>query len=95
MDNLGPFLLKHKDLRLKKVLTVHDISPIMLPLHFERIVHDCIIRFDSETVLPRLIQNTDLTIVDSYSTMKDLIDRFKVDNEKLAVIPLGVDTSFF
>ena len=95
MDNLGPFLLRHKDLRIKKVLTVHDISLVMLPPHYERIVRDRILRFDFTTVLPRLIQNTDLTIVDSYSTMTDLIAQFRVDKEKLAVVHLGVDTSFF
>jgi glycosyltransferase involved in cell wall biosynthesis len=52
-------------------------------------------RFDFATVLPRLIKNTDLTIVDSYSTMADLIAKFGVNKEKLTVVHLGVDTSFF
>jgi glycosyltransferase involved in cell wall biosynthesis len=95
VGNLGPFLLRHKDLRIKKVLTVHDIAPVMLRLHPERIVSDWVARWDFTTVLPRLIQNTDLTIVDSYSTMADLIAQFRVDKEKLAVVHLGVDTSFF
>jgi len=95
VDNLGPFLLRHTDLRIKKVLTVLDIARVMLPPHYERIVRDRILRFDFTTVLPRLIQNTDLTIVPSYSTMTDLIAQFRIDKEKLAVVHLGVDTSFF
>jgi glycosyltransferase involved in cell wall biosynthesis len=95
VDNLGPFLFRHKDLRIKKVLTVHDISPVMLPPHYERIVRDRIFRFDFTTVLPKLVENTDLTIVDSYSTMTDLIAKFGVSREKLTVVHPGVDTSFF
>jgi glycosyltransferase involved in cell wall biosynthesis len=95
LDNLGPFLFRHRDLRAKKVLTVHDISPIMLPPQYERVVLDRILRFDFATVLPKLIDNCDLIIVDSYSTMKDLIAKFGVRKDKLAVIHLGVDMSFF
>jgi glycosyltransferase involved in cell wall biosynthesis len=95
VGNLGPFLLRHKDLRTKKVLTVHDIAPLMLQLRFERIVRDRVGRWDFTTVLPRLIQNTDLIIVHSYSTMTDLIAKFQVAKEKLVVVHQGVDTSFF
>jgi glycosyltransferase involved in cell wall biosynthesis len=95
LDNLGPFLFRHKDLQIKKVLTVHDISPVILPPQYERMVRDRIQRFDFTTVLPRLIENTDLTLVVSYSTMTDLIAKFGVSKEKLAVVHLGVDTSFF
>jgi len=90
VDNLGPFLLRHRNLPAKKVLTVHDIAPVMLPQ-----AYNCILRFDFTTVLPKLIENTDLTIVDSYSTMTDLIAKFGVRKDKLTVIHLGVDTSFF
>lgn len=95
VDNLGPFLFRHKDSRIKKVLTVHDISPLMLPPQYERIVRDRIFRFDFATVLPKLIKNTDLVLVDSYSTMTDLIEKFGVNKEKLNVVHLGVDTSFY
>jgi len=90
VDNLGPFLIRHRNLPAKKVLTVHDIAPVMLPQ-----AYNLIVRFDFTNVLPKLIENTDLTIVDSYSTMTDLIAKFGVRKDKLAVIHLGVDTSFF
>lgn len=95
VDNLGPFLFRHKDLHIKKVLTVHDISPVMLPPQYERIVLDRVLRFDFTNILPRLVENADLTIADSYSTMADLITRFGVSKKKIEVIHLGVDTSFF
>jgi glycosyltransferase involved in cell wall biosynthesis len=95
VDNLGPFLFRHRNLPAKKVLTVHDIAPVMLPACYTRVVPDRLLRFDFAIVLPKLIENCDLIIADSYSTMTDLIAKFGVRKEKLAVIHLGVDTSFF
>ena len=95
VDNLGPFLFRHKDWQIKKVLTVHDIAPVVLPPQYERIVRDRILRFYLTTVLPKLIDNCDLIIVDSFSTMTDLTAKFRVSKEKIAVVHLGVDTSFF
>jgi glycosyltransferase involved in cell wall biosynthesis len=95
VDNLGPFLFRHRNLPAKKVLTVHDIVPVMLPEYYTRVVPDRVLRFDFAVVLPKLIENCDLIIVDSYSTMTDLIAKFGVRKEKLTVIHLGVDTSFF
>ena len=95
VDNLGPFLFRHQNLPAKKVLTVHDIAPVMLPACYTRIVPDRVQRFDFAILLPKLIENCDLIIVDSYSTMTDLIAKFGVRKDKLTVIHLGVDTSFF
>lgn len=95
MDNLGPFLCRQKNLRAKKVLTVHDISPVMLAPQYERIVRDRVLRFYFTTILPKLVCNTDLILVDSYSTMRDLIEKFGVNKETLRVVHLGVDTGFF
>ena len=67
----------------------------MLPACYTRVVPDRILRFDFAIVLPKLIENCDLIIVDSYSTMTDLIAKFGVRKDKLTVIHLGVDTSFF
>ena len=95
VDNLGPFLFPHKDLAIKKVLSVHDISPLMLPQPFERRVSDRVVRFDFTTLLPKIIKHTDLVIVPSYSTMGDLIATFGAKKENIVVTPYGVDTSFF
>jgi len=95
VDNLGPFLFRHRNLPAKKVLTIHDIAPVMLPACYTRVVPDRVMRFDFAIVLPKLIENCDLVIADSYSTMTDLIAKFGVRKDKLKVIHLGVDTSFF
>ena len=95
VDNLGPFLFRHKDFAIRKVLSVHDISPLMLTQPFEAAVSDRVVRFDFTTLLPRIIKNTDLIIVPSYSTRGDLISTFGAKKENIVVTPYGVDTSFF
>ncbi|MGB9370484.1 MAG: glycosyltransferase family 1 protein [Halobacteriota archaeon] len=95
VDNLGPFLFRHRNLPAKKVLTVHDIAPAMVPACYTRILPDHTLRFDFAIVLPKLIENCDLIIVPSHSTMTDLIAKFEVPKDKLTVVHLGVDTSFF
>ena len=77
------------------MLTVHDSAPVMLPAYYKRVVPDRVLRFDFAIVLPKLIENCDLTIGDSYSTMTDLIAKVGVRKEKLTVIDLRVGTSFF
>jgi glycosyltransferase involved in cell wall biosynthesis len=52
-------------------------------------------KFDFKIILPKLIENSDLVITDSYSTKKDLEDYFEVKEEKIDVAHLGVDLSFF
>lgn len=89
LDNLGPFLVKSNN-NIKNILTVHDIAPIKLPK-----VHNQIMKFYFRHILPKLIKNCDLIITDSYSTKKDLESIFNVNEEKIEVTYLGVDSSFF
>lgn len=90
LSNLGPYLISHNYDNVKMVLTVHDISPVILPECNSRIM-----RFDFGALLPRLINNVDLVITDSRTTKNDLISTFEVETNKIQVIPLGVDTSIF
>jgi glycosyltransferase involved in cell wall biosynthesis len=90
LDNLGPFLFEKAQEFTKTILTVHDISPIILPHE-----HSVIMRFDFRVLLPRLIRNCDQIIVDSESTKNDIITRFGINQDMLEVIPLGIDHSVF
>lgn len=87
-DNLGPFLINDKE--IKTISTVFDIAPVMLPE-----IHDPIMKFNFKTVLPRLIRNSDCIISSSCSTKKDLIEKFGISKNKIRVIHLGIDKSFF
>lgn len=90
IDNLGPFLFRNSGSKMKRITTIHDIAPIKLPQF-----HDSVIKFNFKFILPRLIKNNDLIIADSYSTKKDLKSFFNVRDEKIEVVHLGVDLSFF
>lgn len=90
LDNLAPFLFKNFSSTIKRLASIHDIAPVVLP-H----IHSSIIKFNFKFILPRLIKNSDLILTSSYSTKKDLESIFKVKSEKIDVVHLGVDTSFF
>jgi glycosyltransferase involved in cell wall biosynthesis len=92
LDNLGPYLIKHKyeNKKVNYVQTVHDIAPVIYPQLYNQLV-----KFDFKIILPRILMNCDLIIAASYSTKKDLIRTFGIDKNKIIVIHLGVDTSFF
>lgn len=90
VDNLGPFLFEDSDSKMKRVLTVHDIAPIIFPD-----IHNRMMKFDFKYILPKLIENSDLIIADSYFTKKDLERYFKVKEDKVNVAHLGVNSSFF
>lgn len=89
-DNLGPFLLNKKLQNINIISTVHDIAPVILPN-----LYSPIMKFHFKTILPRLISNSNHVITVSNSTKDDLLSYFKVDESKISVIPLGIDSSFF
>jgi len=90
IDNLAPFLFENSGRKIKRISTVHDIAPVILPG-----IHSRIIKFNFNYILPKLIKNSDLIIADSDSTKKDLESNFKVKDEKIEVVHSGVDLSFF
>ena len=89
LNSFGPFLFDNGK-NVKKILTIHDIAPVILP-NF----NSWKIRFDFKLLLPRMIENSDFIIVPSYSAKKDLLTRWGVNENKIEVIPEGVDISFF
>lgn len=89
-DNLGPYFLNKKLKNIRTISTVHDIAPVVLPQ-----IHSPLIKFHFKKILPRLIYNSNHVITVSNSTKEDLLSYFKVDESKISVIPLGIDSSLF
>ncbi|AXV36711.1 MAG: hypothetical protein CIT01_00125 [Methanobacterium sp. BRmetb2] len=89
LDNLAPFLLKDNG-ENKRIMTVMDIAPVIFPE-----IHSKIMNFDFKKLLPRMIDNSNLIIVPSISTKNDLITYFRTEENKIQVIPLGIDNSIF
>ena len=90
LDNLGPYLIKRSLEHVRPISTVHDIAPLILPY-----MSDWVIKADFGLILPRLLNNSSLIIVPSKSTKGDIISKFSIGENKIAIIEQGVDTSFF
>ncbi|MBU2477196.1 glycosyltransferase family 4 protein, partial [Candidatus Micrarchaeota archaeon] len=71
------------------VITVHDITPILFP---EK--HSFIRSLIYRLFMGRTLKNAKKIIADSESTKKDLIKVFKLPEEKIKVIYLGVNENF-
>ncbi|MFA5047716.1 MAG: glycosyltransferase family 1 protein [Patescibacteria group bacterium] len=74
----------------KKVLTVHDLSFLRFPNFFtwkSRLWHKLIL-------WKKLLQEADILIADSQSTKNDLMDLFKIKEEKIKMVHLGVGGEF-
>jgi glycosyltransferase involved in cell wall biosynthesis len=71
------------------VITVHDIAYIRFPflLNKSRQVY-------KKYILNISVKKADIIIADSYSTKRDIIEFFKIDEEKIKVIHLGVESRF-
>ena len=90
LDNLGPYLIKRSLENVRAISTVLDVAPLILPYMFDRII-----KTDFGLILPRLLHNSNLIIVPSQSTKGDIISKFSIDENKIEITELGVDTSFF
>jgi glycosyltransferase involved in cell wall biosynthesis len=73
----------------KKVITVHDLTPILFPHTFS--IASVLLH---KILLKRTLYGADKIITDSKSTKNDLINYFEISDEKIKVIPLGVDEKF-
>jgi len=81
-----PTLFKFKQ---KYIITVHDIMQILFPKEVKPLVH-----LVQKTMLPRTLKTADKIIADSYNTKKDIIKYFKIPEDKIKVIHLGVDEDY-
>lgn len=83
---IGPMSFK---MPFKKIITIHDLTPILFPNTFSLttvLLH--------KLLLKKTLYTADKIITDSKSTKEDLIFYFKIPDEKIKIIPLGVDEKF-
>ncbi len=86
LSQISPFLFNSP---FKKILTIHDLTPILFPETFG-LIHVLLQRY----VLPVTFKNIDMIIADSENTKKDIIKYFKIEEEKIKVVYLGIDGKF-
>jgi glycosyltransferase involved in cell wall biosynthesis len=85
-NQVSPFFLNRN---VKKVLTLHDLTPILFP---EMHTRDTNLTWESSL---RLIKNrTDIIISDSLSTKKDCIELLNIPEKRIKIIPLAADEQY-
>lgn len=75
--------------KAKKVTTVHDLIPFLFP----EFVHPRI-RVAHQARWKWIQEEVDVVIVDAECTKKDIIKLFKLSEERIVVIPLGIEKRF-
>lgn len=83
-DHVFPALAK-----LKTVVTIHDLAFLLFPENYTWINGTYL-----KSMVPASLKRAARIIVDSENTKKDLISLLSVSEEKIRVIPAGVDESF-
>ena len=75
--------------RVRRVVTVHDITPLLFPRH-----HPVTRVLGYRLLLRRSLRAADHVIVDSAHTAVDLVDRRLLPADKVTVIPLAAASMF-
>ncbi len=84
--HMGPFFLPKG---VKRVTVIHDLSTFIYPQHYTWIN-----RMAERLLLPGIIKRADQLITVSESTKRDVQKFFKVSDNKISVIHLGVEDMF-
>ena len=85
-NQITPFFLNRN---IKKVITIHDLTPILFP---EMHTRDTNITWERSL---KLIKNrTDIIISDSISTKNDCIKLLNIPEKRIRVIPLAADERY-
>ena len=82
--NSGPIRYSHQ------VVTVHDISPIDHPEWFS-----AQFRAWYGFLMPRIVESSRIITTDSIFSKGRILDSFSISEEKVLVVPGGVNTDFF
>lgn len=85
-SQISPFLFRSD---FKKVLTIHDLTPIIFPE-----THSVIHSLQQRLILPKTLKNIDKIVVVSRNTQLDVINHLKVEEEKTELIYCGRDERF-
>ena len=85
----SPFHPIPPDINAKRIITVHDVIPIIYPEWFPDNMYSF---FNNE--LRHCYENCDHIISDSYSTKNDLIENYSIPHEKITTVHLGKSENF-
>jgi len=86
LSQISPFIFNFSS---SKVLTIHDLSPILFPETYGKI-HV----FLQKYILPKTLKNVDKVIAVSENTKKDIVKYLGFPEESIEVVYNGVDERF-
>ncbi len=86
LSQISPFLFSS---HFKKILTIHDLTPILFSETYG-LIHV----FLQKHVLPMTLKNIDMIITVSEHSKQDIINHLKIPEEKIKVIYNGIDGRF-
>lgn len=75
---------------VKYVVTIHDLSLFYIPQLYSKIFN-----FYYKLAIRKSLNNADIIVTDSINTKNDVIRFFKIPENKIKVIYLGIDDVFF
>lgn len=76
--------------RMRAVVTVHDLAPLIWPQHYLRLPHARV----GHMWQYALAQRADAIVAPSAATARDVVERLRIPRERVHVIAESVDTSF-
>jgi glycosyltransferase involved in cell wall biosynthesis len=76
--------------RMRAVVTVHDLAPLIWPQHYLRLPHARV----GHMWQYALAQGADAVIAPSAATARDVVERLRIPRERVHVIAESVDMSF-
>lgn len=85
-NQISPFLFNRE---IKKVLTIHDLTPILFPK-----LHTRETNLTWQTSLKLIKNQTNMIICDSVGTKNDCITHLNIPEKRLKVIPLAADEQY-
>lgn len=74
----------------KRVVTIHDVIPLIFPQHFPAGIRGYVNLFFQK----RALKNTDFVICDSQTSKNDISDKLSYPKDKIAVIYLAASSNF-
>lgn len=84
--NLACFALF--DVPFKKVVTIHDISPVVNKNNFKRLFV-----FIHQVMLPKVVKKSDIVITDSEFSKSEILKHLKCDLSKIRIIYPGINVN--
>lgn len=74
---------------IKYVVTIHDLSFLIFPDYYPKLFN-----FYYRFIINNTLKNADIVVADSYNTKRDILRFYKISENKIKVVHLGVNERY-